>query len=287
MTEAAAAPTGDARSSLHTVLSQARTENFPVAPRWLPRDVRRRLMDVYGFARFVDDAGDEARGDRLALLDEIEPDLERVFGGTPELPVMRSLQRTVSECGIPPEPLRRLIQANRVDQTTTRYATFDDLLTYCELSANPVGHLVLYVFKAFEPARAVLSDHVCSALQVIEHIQDAGEDYRRGRVYMPQADFEAIGAEEADLAESSAPPRLRTLLELQNRRAENMLRNGSRLTGQLSGWARIAVAGFVGGGLAQVAALRRARHDVLAHQVKAGGTAVVTTSLWVCARGRA
>lgn len=287
MTEPGPGPaTLDAGAS-RAVLDQARTENFPVAPRWLPAAIRRRLLDVYGFARMVDDAGDEARGDRNALLDEIEADVGRIYSGRPQMPLIASLQATVRDCSIPPEPLLALLEANRVDQSVTRYATFDDLLAYCELSANPVGHLVLHVFGAFNAARAELSDHVCSALQVIEHVQDVAEDHTRGRVYMPEADFAYTGATEDDLTAPSAPPALRALLALETSRAAKMLRSGSRLVGRLSGWERMAIAGFVGGGLAQVAALRAAGHDVLAQPVTASKRSVALRAVLVAARGRA
>jgi squalene synthase HpnC len=268
------------------VLAQASSENFPVAPRWLGRTAQRRLTDIYGFARLVDDTGDESPGDRLALLDEIEAEVERIYSGTPWHPLMRSLQATVRECDIPPRPLRKLIEANRVDQSVTRYATFDDLLAYCELSANPVGHLVLHAFGQFDDVNAEFSDRICSALQVIEHVQDVAEDARNGRIYMPEADMSACGRTEQDLVSTTASTALRSLLALQTTRSEKMLRSGSPLVGRLSGRAGPAVAGFVGGGLATVRALRRAGHDTLSRDVRASTGAIVREALRAYGRGR-
>ena len=118
---------------------------------------------------------------------------------------MVELQRTVLACGLPSGPFERLIEANRVDQVQTRYETFAQLLGYCQLSAAPVGELVLHVFGAATPERIALSDRVCAGLQVVEHLQDIAEDYARGRIYMPQEDLVRFGCDDMDLAERSQP----------------------------------------------------------------------------------
>ncbi|URM98992.1 squalene synthase HpnC [Actinomadura madurae] len=240
-------------------------ENFPVATRLLPARHREHLLNVYGYARLVDDIGDEAPpGDRAELLDLVERDLDRVYAGTaPELPVIRDLAGTIVARRVPAEPFRRLIEANRRDQAVTRYAAFDDLVGYCALSADPVGHIVLHVFGAATPARLRLSDKVCTALQIIEHCQDAGEDYRNGRIYLPGDDLRRFGCVEADLAAPVTPTRLRGVVALQAKRAKRMLDEGAALTGGLRGFARVAVAGYVAGGLAAIAGLERDAYDVL------------------------
>ena len=122
------------------VLDQAASENFPVATRLLPRRQRAHLMALYGYARLVDDAGDEAPGDRSALLAEIEADLDRVYSGQAAVhPLLRRLAATVVACDLPRAPLQALLEANRRDQVVSRYRTYDELLAYCELSANPVA----------------------------------------------------------------------------------------------------------------------------------------------------
>ncbi|TDE35483.1 squalene synthase HpnC [Actinomadura sp. 6K520] len=240
-------------------------ENFPVATRLLPARYRAHLLNVYGYARLVDDIGDEAPpAERTALLDLVERDLDRIYAGTrPELPVMRDLARTVTARSVPAEPFRRLLRANRLDQEVTRYETFDDLLGYCALSADPVGHIVLHVFGAATPDRIALSDRVCSALQVIEHCQDAAEDHRNGRIYLPGEDLRRFGCAADDLAAAVTPTRLRGVLALQAGRAARLLDEGAALTGRLRGFARIAVAGYVAGGRAALAALEREAYDVL------------------------
>ncbi|MEV1174565.1 squalene synthase HpnC [Nonomuraea sp. NPDC049784] len=249
---------------------KARRENFPVASRLLPRRHREHLMAVYGFARSVDDVGDDERpDDRLRLLAEFEADLARLYDGqAPRLRPVRALARTVQECSIPAEPFHLLIEANRVDQAVTRYETFDDLLGYCELSANPVGRIVLHVFGEASGPRLALSDRVCSALQVIEHCQDVGEDYRRGRVYLPQEDLRRAGCPIGHLAAAATSPQLREVVAMQAARAGRLLAEGQTIVASLSGFARTAVAGYVAGGHATLAALRSTHYDVLGRAVR-------------------
>jgi squalene synthase HpnC len=255
-----------AAPSRAVVMAQAGSENFPVASRLLPRRLGGHLLAIYGFARLVDDLGDEAQGDRLALLDWAEEELDRIYAGIePEHAVMRELAPTVNACGLPPEPFRRLIAANRHDQAVSRYETFDDLLAYCRLSAAPVGELVLHVFGAATADRIALSDEVCAALQITEHLQDVGEDHARGRVYLPREDLERFGCAEEELARATATPSLRNLIAFEAARARELLTAGAPLTRRLPARARIAVAGFVAGGRAALDGLERAGWDPLAN----------------------
>jgi squalene synthase HpnC len=184
-------------------------------------------------------------------------------GGGPELSVIRALGPVVTQCAIPRQPFLDLIQANRQDQLVTRYPTFDDLQGYCRLSANPVGRIVLYVFGAFSPARAALSDQVCTALQLAEHWQDVGEDFRAGRIYLPGEDMTRYGCAESELSAPRSSPALRALVGFETQRAGALLDAGAPLVGTLRGFARAAVAGYVAGGRAALAAIAAADHDVL------------------------
>ncbi len=258
-----------------------RAENFPVALRVLPGRLRDHLVAVYDFARVVDDLGDEAAGDRVALLDAFAADLASIWdGGVPRAAVLRRLSATVHACGLPREPFENLVEANRWDQRISRYPAYPDLLAYCALSANPVGRIVLSIFasqtKAFdrsgprasrggpEPVVVELSDRVCTALQLVEHCQDVAEDRRAGRVYLPAEDLAAYGVTEKDLDGVQTPEAVRRLLAFQTDRAAALLDSGAPLVRMLQGWARLAVAGYVAGGRAAVDALHRARWDVLA-----------------------
>lgn len=265
---------------------KARRENFPVASCLLPRDHRRHLLAVYGFARAVDDIGDEAQTeDPLRLLDIVDADLSRLYAGrAPRLPVIQALARTVATCSIPAEPFHRLIEANRHDQFVSRYDTFDDLLSYCRLSANPIGHIVLQVFNMVTPSRLALSDRVCTALQIIEHCQDVAEDHIRGRVYLPGEDLRRFGCVEDDLAGATTPARLREVVALQTRRADRLLDEGDPLARSMTGFARLAVAGYIAGGRATTAALTRADYDVLGRAVRPRGARFLTAWLRILTR---
>lgn len=252
------------------ILPLAAKENFSVASLLLGREARYHLTSIYGFARLADQLGDEVEGDRLALLDELERELDRAFDGEPEHPLLRRVATSARACGFPRAPFLRLIEANRRDQEQTRYETFDDLLGYCVLSANPVGELVLHVFGAATPERIALSDRVCSALQLAEHWQDVGEDFRRGRVYLPQEDLERFGVHEDDLAATHAGDALTRLMEFEVTRARALLDDGAPLVGRLRGRARVAVAGYVGGGRAALDAIAGSGYQVLAAAPRAG-----------------
>jgi squalene synthase HpnC len=278
---------GDAAAVAEAMAARAGGENFPVALRLLPARRRQHLMAVYGFARMTDDIGDRAPPqDRLRMLDELEADLGRLEAGTAVRAEVRALGPVVAERGAVLPLLADLIQANRQDQVVSRYPTFEDLLGYCRLSANPVGHIVLQVFGAFSERRAELSDHVCTALQLAEHWQDIAEDLRAGRVYLPREDMDRFGCSEADLAAASAAPRLRELIAFEVRRAGEMLDAGAPLVGALRGTARAAVAGYVAGGRAALAAIKAADHDVLSGTPLPRKRRVAAELLRVFATGR-
>jgi squalene synthase HpnC len=257
------------------VVANASGENFPVALRVLPAVHRRHLTALYGFARLTDDLGDEARETgqapqvpqadlRLRLLDELDADVDRIYqGATPRSPVMRKMAVTVAECHVPAQPLRDLIQANRQDQRVTRYQTFAGLARYCELSANPVGQIVLYIFGVATDERIALSDSICMALQLAEHWQDVAEDLANGRIYLPGEDLKRFNVTEADLAVPTAGLAVRDLMRFETDRAAELLDQGAPLVGTLRGAARVAVAGYLAGGRAALAAIRGQRYDVL------------------------
>jgi squalene synthase HpnC len=293
--EEPAAAVGAAIDAVDPGAGRAAGENFPVALRVLPTSRRRYLMAVYGFARTADDIGDRAPPEqRLRLLDELEADIRRLYacdgadarpggiggpdgksgrdgadagpdgdGTQPRSRVVHALGPAVTDCGIPMQPFLDLIQANRQDQVVSRYQTFEDLVGYCRLSANPVGRIVLYVFGSFSAQRAELSDSICTALQLAEHWQDVAEDLRAGRIYLPAQDMDRFGCTQEDLAQASTPPQVRALIAFETGRATALLDVGAPLIGTLRGAARAAVAGYVAGGRAALAAIAAADHDVL------------------------
>ncbi|MXZ97158.1 MAG: squalene synthase HpnC [Acidimicrobiaceae bacterium] len=256
-------------------MARAPSENFPVALRLLPKAVQGHLRAIYGYARLVDNLGDEYPGDRLAALDWVEAQLDDLFAGAPRHEAFVRLAPTVAQFGLDRGPFDGLLAANRLDQHKTSYADFDELMEYCELSANPVGHLVLAVFEAATPVRLAASDQVCSGLQVLEHLQDVGEDAANGRVYLPADDMDRFGVDVEDLGAAVASANLRGLVAYEASRARAMLEGGRGLVASLRGPARLAVAGFVAGGLANLDALEAAGFEVLSRTRKAGGARVL------------
>ena len=267
------------------VAAKAAAENFPVALRILPRRYRAHLTALYGFARLVDDIGDEplpglpadaspetVTATRLRLLDDLGQDVAKIYDGKgePELEAIRALKVTVNECAVPRQPLDDLIQANRQDQLVTRYETYEELRKYCELSANPVGQVVLAIMSAATPARITASDSICTALQLVEHTQDVAEDLANGRVYLPREDMERFGVTELDLARPRAEANVRRLIKFEADRAEQLLDEGAPLIGTLRGAARVAIAGYLAGGRAALKAIADQNYDVLQSTPKPG-----------------
>ncbi len=244
---------------------QARSsgENFPVASILAPRWARPHLRAVYGFARLVDNLGDEAAGDRDALLDELERELD----GPPRTEIMQRVHETVAACNLPREPFARLIEANRIDQRRSRYETWQDVRWYCTYSAEPVGRLVLGIYgRLGEPELVARSDDVCTGLQLVNFLQDPPRDLALGRVYMPQEDMRRFGVSDSDLAGGQPPghvsERLRELFRFEAARARALLEPGLPLGRALGGRIGKAVALFARGGMAALDALEAAGWDV-------------------------
>jgi squalene synthase HpnC len=252
------------------VMARASGENFPVASRVLPRRVRGRLLAIYGFARLVDELGDadgpggaDGIQSKLAALDWLEQELERAYAGQARHPLLVRLQDSLRECALPREPFQRLIEANRVDQRVSRYETWEQLLGYCRLSADPVGELVLAALGRASAERVALSNKICTALQLVEHWQDVAEDLARGRIYLPAEDLERFDCGERELAQSRADWRVRGLIAFEAARTRELLDEGTPLIDTLHGRERVAVAAFVSGGRSALAALADAGYDVL------------------------
>jgi squalene synthase HpnC len=252
---------------------------------------------VYGFARLADELGDAYEvppPDRLAALDWLEGELDRAYAGEAHHPLLRGLQATLAACNLPREPLVRLIEANRQDQRLRSYETWEQLQGYCELSANPVGELVLRAFGLATPERIALSDRVCTALQVVEHLQDVAEDVLHGRLYLPAEDLARFGCSHEQLiglvskagveedrcgvrigapVHSEEPDaereRLREAICFQTARARELLGAGVPLVRSVPGRPKLAVGAFVAGGRAAIDTIERADFDVLTPPARA------------------
>src|ERR1043166_4917737 len=209
-------------------LARSHYENFSVASWFLPSRLRQHFFNVYAYCRISDDLGDEV-GDpqaSLQLLDQWESELDACYRGDPRHPVFVALHETITKLDIPRDPFANLLKAFRQDQTVTRYQTFDDLLGYCLNSANPVGHLVLYLCGYRDAERQKLSDYTCTALQLANFWQDVAVDYAKGRIYLPLDSMAKFGVSEQDIAERRATPQFRELMKFEVVRARKWFQRG-------------------------------------------------------------
>ena len=179
-------------------LARSHYENFSVASWFLPERLRQHFFNVYAYCRISDDLGDEVgdAGASLRLLDQWEMELNACYDGQPRHPVFVALAETVRKFEIPKQEFADLLTAFRQDQTVGRYETFHDLLAYCHYSANPVGHLVLYLCGYRDAERRQLSDYTCTALQLANFWQDVSVDFLKGRIYLPLEDLRRFGVSE-------------------------------------------------------------------------------------------
>ena len=255
----------DEASAYTRSLTKSHYENFTVGSLLLPKDKLQHVSNLYAYCRTVDDFGDEAKGDRRHLLDQWRDDLESCYtGGTPTHPVMVALQHTIRRYRIPREPFLKLIEANRMDQEVTRHPTFENLLYYCDHSANPCGRLFLYVFDYRDKERQHLADFTCTALQLTNFWQDVNRDWMKGRVYLPLEDLQAYGVTEDQIARRAFDDNFRRLMAFQVERTRRIFRQGAQLLNHLEGHARIDVALFTRGGMAVLDAIEKQDYNVLA-----------------------
>jgi squalene synthase HpnC len=264
------APTLEAAQAYCRRLAATHYENFAVASRLLPKSLRQPFANVYAYCRWSDDLADET-GDRersLKLLAWWEHELRDCFAGRTRHPVFVALRETIAEFAIPIEPFADLLTAFRQDQTTTWYATFDELLGYCRNSANPVGRIVLYLGRCHDDRRGAWSDEICTGLQLANFWQDVARDRVIGRVYLPQADLQRFGVADADLDRRTATPEFKRLLAFQVERAEGFLRRGLPLVDAMPPGLVGDIWLFAQGGLKILAKIRDLDYDVLARRPK-------------------
>src|SRR6266849_4160292 len=246
-------------------LARSHYENFSVATWFLPKRLRQHFCNVYAYCRISDDLGDET-GDRqasLQLLDEWEAELNACYDGSPRHPVFVALAGTVREFDIPKQTFADLLTAFRQDQTVTRYETFDGLLGYCHYSANPVGHLVLYLCGYRDPERQQLSDFTSTALQVANVWQDVSTDYDKSRIYLPLEDLKRFQVSEEDIAGQRNTTAFREMMRFEVRRAREWFDRGLLLVGKVSRELAIDLDLFSRGGQEILNAIERQDYAVL------------------------
>jgi squalene synthase HpnC len=246
-------------------LTATHYENFSVVTRLTPREHRPAFRSIYAFCRWSDDLGDEVGDTRrsLELLDWWRGELHAMYDGRARHPVMIALGETVEPYGIPIEPFEALISAFEQDQSVTDYQTYEQLLDYCTRSANPVGHLVLYVAGAFTTENARLSDATCTALQLANFWQDVARDLAIGRIYLPRADRERFGIAEADLRSLCFTPAFAALMKFEVERTRALFAEGRALVPRMPRAVAVDVDLFSRGGLAILDRIEARGFDVL------------------------
>ncbi|OLB87678.1 MAG: squalene synthase HpnC [Acidobacteriales bacterium 13_2_20CM_2_55_5] len=246
-------------------LARSHYENFSVATWFLPRSLRQDFFNIYAYCRISDDLGDET-GDpqaSLRLLDEWEAELNACYAGQPRHPVFVALAETVRTLDIPRQPFADLLKAFRQDQQVTRYPRFEDLLGYCRYSANPVGHLVLYVCGYRDAGRQALSDFTCTALQLANFWQDVTADYGKGRIYLPLEDLNRFGVAQADIDTAQNTPAFCEMMRFEVNRTRDWFQQGLPLIAEVNRELAIDIELFSRGGQEILNAIERQNYKVL------------------------
>jgi squalene synthase HpnC len=261
----ATAPSPEEARAYCERLAKSHYENFSVATWFLPKRLRQHFYNVYAYCRISDDLGDEV-GDpqqSLELLDQWEAELNACYAGSPKHPVFVALAETVRQFNIPQHEFSDLLVAFRQDQTVTRFETFDDILAYCRYSANPVGHLVLYLCGYNDAERQQLSDYTCTALQLANFWQDVFVDYGKGRIYLPLEDLRRFGVTGGDIAGRRATPQFLAMMKFEVERAREWFARGLPLIKMVNRELAIDLELFSRGGQEILNAIERQGFDVL------------------------
>jgi squalene synthase HpnC len=246
-------------------LATGHYENFSVVTWFLPKHLHQHFFNVYSYCRISDDLGDEVGDPSLSikLLGQWEKELDACYEGAPRHPVFVALQETVREFAIPRHEFSDLLIAFRQDQTVTRFATFNDVLAYCKYSANPVGHLVLYLCGYKDEERQQLADHTCTALQLANFWQDVRVDYGKGRIYLPLESLAKFGVSEQDIAERRPTPQFLAMMKFEVARAREWFAKGLPLVQMVNRELALDLELFSRGGQEILDAIERQGYDVL------------------------
>jgi squalene synthase HpnC len=256
-------PAGHARAYCRR-LARTHYENFSVATLLLPRRLTKHFHNIYAYCRWADDLGDETEGGQTALdlLAWWRGELLRCYDGTPRHPVMVALRETIRRFAIPPKPFLDLLLAFEQDQRVKRYETYADVVDYCVRSANPVGHLVLYLCECFDAERAALSDDICTALQLANFWQDVARDLDIGRVYLPAEDRRRFGYADDDLQARRFTPAFAGLMRFEVDRTRALFERGLALVPLVPADVRTDIELFARGGLGILRKIEEVGYDV-------------------------
>lgn len=245
-------------------------ENFPVASPLLPTHLRAPVRVIYAFARSADDLADEGDATpdmRLAALKAYTSELQRIDADqAPQTELFQTLADTLQTYGLATQPLHDLLSAFSQDVVQTRYPTYEDLLAYCTRSANPVGRIMLGLFTQDQPQNLERSDAICSALQIINFLQDVAIDWDKARVYLPQEDLHRFGVSEQQIADAEVDSRWRELMAFEVERARQLMRSGAPLALDMPGRFGWELRLIVLGGLRILEKIEAVGFDVFRHR---------------------
>lgn len=245
-------------------ISVGHYENFTVVSRLMPAEKRKYIYALYAYSRYTDDLGDELEEGNLEALDLWEEDLMGIFQEeNPDNAILMALQDTVETHSLTAEPFRKLIEANRMDQLNKSYETYEDLLEYCDHSANPVGRVFLGIFGYNDARRNDLSDKTCTGLQLTNFWQDVDRDERMGRVYLPEEDMKQFGYSREMLEDRVYNERFVELMKFEVSRARKLLEEGLELVPLLDKRIKMDVRLFNQGGLRILDKIEEEEYDVL------------------------
>jgi len=258
-----------------TSIAKSHYENFIISNWFTPADVRQHIENIYAFCRYGDDLGDDAPfppEKRLVLLEEWEQDLRRAadndWTGQPRHPILLAVQNTAKQHSIPLQPFVKLIHAFKMDQTRNRYQDWNELKEYCIHSADPVGHLFLYVYGHDEDGMRTLADNTCTALQLANHWQDVDRDLEQDRIYIPLEDMERFGYTLEMYLNREVNEQWRALMKHEVDRAQNLFNKGRKLWPEVDPRLAVDLRMFTLGGEAVLRSIRRQKYDTFRKRPK-------------------
>ena len=258
-----------------TQIAKSHYENFIISNWFTPPEVRQHIENIYAFCRYGDDLGDDAPfppEKRLLLLEEWESDLIRAadedWNGWPQHPILLAVQKTAKQHSIPLQPFIDLIHAFKMDQTKNRYQNWDELKEYCIHSADPVGHLFLYVYGHDDETMRNLADNTCTALQLANHWQDVERDLEQDRIYIPLEDMKRFGYTLEMYQNKEVNEQWKALMKHEVDRAQNLFNEGRKLWPEVDPRLAVDLRMFTLGGEAVLRSIKKQKYDTFRKRPK-------------------
>lgn len=247
-------------------IAKSHYENFPIVSFFVPKRLRKHVAIIYWFARSADDIADEGNEKpefRLDKLNEFELKFKQALNGNPGSVFFSALSETITALNLTPKHFTDLLYAFKQDVVKKRYCNYEELLNYCNHSANPVGRLILELFNVRNKDAYYYSDEICTALQLTNFFQDTKIDFDRGRIYYTQAEMEKYGVTERMFELNENNLNLQKLVKFNVERAQVLFNDGKKLLKLLKGGLKLEVSWTVRGGEAILDRITKSNFDVL------------------------